>query len=102
MRITAKLIQIRDQTPVWTRQYDRQMSDLLILQGEITQENADDVELTLGVGKPRVLSKQPFLSYRGTGLKTRELLILCNARSARSAKKAQIAEVGYTAGTRPA
>ena len=48
VRITAQLIQMRDQTHLWARQYDRELSSLLALQGEIAQEIADGIQLTLG------------------------------------------------------
>ena len=47
VRITAQLIQVRDQTHVWTRQYDRQLTSLLVLQREIGQEIADQIQLAL-------------------------------------------------------
>jgi TolB-like protein/DNA-binding winged helix-turn-helix (wHTH) protein/Tfp pilus assembly protein PilF len=52
VRITAQLIQTRDQTHIWARQYDRELKGTLSLQGEIAQEIADEMELTLGKGKP--------------------------------------------------
>ena len=51
VRISAQLIQVRDQTPIWVRQYDRELSHLLALQGEIAQEIAGEIQLTLGDGK---------------------------------------------------
>jgi TolB-like protein/DNA-binding winged helix-turn-helix (wHTH) protein/Tfp pilus assembly protein PilF len=48
VRITAQLIQMRDQTPVWTEQYDRDVSNVLSLQGEIAQQIADEIQITLG------------------------------------------------------
>ena len=48
VRITAELIQMKDQTRVWARQYDRQLSSLLALQAEIAQEIAGEIQLTLG------------------------------------------------------
>lgn len=48
VRITAQLILTKDQTHVWSRQYDRELSSLLALQGEIAQEIADEIQLTLG------------------------------------------------------
>jgi TolB-like protein/DNA-binding winged helix-turn-helix (wHTH) protein len=48
VRVTAQLIQTRDQTHVWARQYDRELTGLLTLQAEIAQEIADEIELTLG------------------------------------------------------
>ena len=45
--ITAQLIQIKDQTHIWARQYDRDVSNLLALQAEIAQEIAAQIQLTL-------------------------------------------------------
>jgi TolB-like protein/DNA-binding winged helix-turn-helix (wHTH) protein/Tfp pilus assembly protein PilF len=51
VRISAQLIQMKDQTHLWSRQYDRELSSLLALQGEVAQEIADNVVLTLGDGR---------------------------------------------------
>ena len=48
VRISAQLIQMSDQTHVWARQYDRELSNLLALQGEIAKEIAREIKLTLG------------------------------------------------------
>jgi TolB-like protein/DNA-binding winged helix-turn-helix (wHTH) protein len=48
VRITAQLIQVKDQTHVWARQYDRELKNLLDVQAEIAQEVADEIRLTLG------------------------------------------------------
>ena len=48
VRITTKLINIKDQSHVWSRDYDRELTHLLSLQGEIAKEVADDIHLTLG------------------------------------------------------
>jgi TolB-like protein/Flp pilus assembly protein TadD len=48
VRISAKLIQARDQTPLWSRDYDRDEKSLLALQSEIAREIADEIQLTLG------------------------------------------------------
>ena len=47
LRITAQLIQLKDQTHLWARNYDRNADDLLAVQQEITQEIADELKLTL-------------------------------------------------------
>jgi TolB-like protein/DNA-binding winged helix-turn-helix (wHTH) protein/Tfp pilus assembly protein PilF len=47
LRITAQLIQLKDQTHLWARNYDRNATDLLAVQQEITQEIADELKLTL-------------------------------------------------------
>jgi len=46
--VTAQLVQVKDQTQIWARQYDRQLKNLLALQGEITGEIASQIDLTLG------------------------------------------------------
>jgi len=48
VRVTAQLVQMKDQTHIWSRQYDRELKSLLALQGEIAQETADEIMLTLG------------------------------------------------------
>jgi len=48
IRVTAQLIQTKDQTHVWARLYDRELKGLLQLQGEIAQEIADEIRVTLG------------------------------------------------------
>jgi TolB-like protein/DNA-binding winged helix-turn-helix (wHTH) protein/Flp pilus assembly protein TadD len=62
VRITAQLIQMRDQSHLWARQYDRELGNLLALQGEIAQEVADEIELALGGQKQVDVARQPALS----------------------------------------
>ena len=62
VRVTVQLIRVRDQTPVWSRQYDRQLRGLLILQREIGREVADQIQLTLGKHKSVEPGGQPPLS----------------------------------------
>jgi len=47
LRITAQLIEIKDQTHLWAHNYDRSANDLLAVQQEITQEIAEELKLTL-------------------------------------------------------
>ena len=53
VRITVQLVQMKDQTSVWSREYDRELSSFLTLQGEIAGEVADEMERTLGSGHKR-------------------------------------------------
>ena len=50
VRVTAQLVQMKDQTHIWSRQYDRELKSLLALQGEIARETADEIQLRLGQG----------------------------------------------------
>ena len=59
VRVSAQLIQVSDQTQLWTRQYDRELSGLLGLQDEITHEIADEIQLTLGEDKSTLAASRP-------------------------------------------
>jgi len=48
VRITTQLIQMKDQSHVWSQEYDRELVHLLSLQAEISKEVADEIHLTLG------------------------------------------------------
>jgi TolB-like protein/DNA-binding winged helix-turn-helix (wHTH) protein len=51
VRINAELIQVKDQVPLWSRQYDRELSNLLALQSEIAHEVGGEIRLALGDGR---------------------------------------------------
>lgn len=61
VRIAAQLIHVRDQTHIWSRQYDRELPGLLALQREIGQEIANQIQLALGKPKPSELARKPRL-----------------------------------------
>lgn len=48
VRITAQLIQVKDQTHLWAQQYDRGLQDLLVLQGEIARNISTEIRVALG------------------------------------------------------
>jgi TolB-like protein/DNA-binding winged helix-turn-helix (wHTH) protein/Flp pilus assembly protein TadD len=48
VRVTAQLVRASDQAHVWARQYDRELSSVLALQGEIAAEIADGIRTALG------------------------------------------------------
>jgi len=54
VRISAQLIQMKDQTHLWARQYDRELSHVLALQGEIAQDIATEIQAALGEPKRAV------------------------------------------------
>ncbi|MGA8214266.1 MAG: winged helix-turn-helix domain-containing protein [Candidatus Sulfotelmatobacter sp.] len=47
VRITAQLIQVKDQSHLWAREYDRDLGHLLELQAEIAREVANEIEFSL-------------------------------------------------------
>lgn len=65
VRVTAQLIRAQDQTHLWARQYDRELTDLLVLQGEIARETCDEIQAALGDHKRIAPASQPSLSPQG-------------------------------------
>ncbi|MGA7631332.1 MAG: tetratricopeptide repeat protein [Terriglobales bacterium] len=65
VRITAQLIQMRDQTHLWARQYDREPKDVLVVQSEIAKEISDEIQNALGEHRPIARVAQPTLSAEG-------------------------------------
>lgn len=59
VRISAQLIQTKDQSHVWTHQYDREEDNLLSLQAEIAQEISDAIQMTLGEHKSAETNPPP-------------------------------------------
>lgn len=52
VRITAQLVRVQGQTPVWSREYDRELAGLLTLQHDVAQEVADEMQVALSGGGP--------------------------------------------------
>jgi TolB-like protein/DNA-binding winged helix-turn-helix (wHTH) protein/Tfp pilus assembly protein PilF len=47
LRITAQLIQVKDQTHLWARDYDRRPQDILTVQDEVAVAVAEEIQLRL-------------------------------------------------------
>ncbi|MGB9068852.1 MAG: FlgO family outer membrane protein [Candidatus Acidiferrales bacterium] len=47
VRISAQLIQVKDQTQLWSHEYERDVNDLLLLQDEMGHEMADELRRSL-------------------------------------------------------
>ena len=60
VRVTAQLIRVADQTPIWSRQYDRKPADILTLQGELAQAIANEIQTSLG--RPALASRDDSVS----------------------------------------
>src|SRR5215471_18985032 len=69
LRITAQLIQVRDQSHVWAAEYDREMQSVLQLQSEVADAIGNEVRLQLApdqrvrAGKPRAVNPQAYEAY---------------------------------------
>lgn len=47
VRVSAQLIQVKDQTHLWAHSYEGELRDILSLQGEVAQAIANEVEIKL-------------------------------------------------------
>lgn len=59
VRITAQLIQVKDQTHLWARDYDRNLQDVLALQSDVAGEIAREIKLELTPEERTRLARQP-------------------------------------------
>jgi len=48
VRITAQLVKVKDQSPVWAQVYERDLEDVLVIEGDIAQEIALETGKVLG------------------------------------------------------
>jgi adenylate cyclase len=51
LRITAQLVQAADGLHIWSKTYDRELKDIFEVQEDIATSVADELKLTLGIGK---------------------------------------------------
>jgi TolB-like protein len=56
VRITAQLIQLKDQTQLWAETYERDLSDVLSVQADIAQAIAREINLALNLSQSARLS----------------------------------------------
>jgi tetratricopeptide (TPR) repeat protein len=59
VRITAQLVRTSDQAHVWAREYDRRLTSVLALQGEIAIAIADEIRGLLGQQPAAVVPPKP-------------------------------------------
>ena len=59
VRITAQLIQMKDQSHLWSRRYDRELKSTLALQSEIAQQIAGEIQQALGRDKFALATEPP-------------------------------------------
>jgi TolB-like protein len=69
VRITSRLVEVANQTHVWTQTYDRDFDDILTLQSEIAQAIAREIDIQLAPGEaarlahPRGISAEAHEAY---------------------------------------
>jgi TolB-like protein/DNA-binding winged helix-turn-helix (wHTH) protein len=61
VRITAQLIQVKDQTHLWARDYDRDLRDILALQSDVAGAIAREIKLRLSPEERTRLASRPAL-----------------------------------------
>src|SRR6266702_3556200 len=89
VRITVQLIQVRDQTDLWTESYDHELKDILALQDSVARTIADQIHITLTaepqtrLARPRQLEPAAHEAY----LKGR---YYWNKRTAESLQRASV------------
>jgi TolB-like protein/DNA-binding winged helix-turn-helix (wHTH) protein/Tfp pilus assembly protein PilF len=62
VRITAQLIQVKDQTHLWARDYDRNLRDILALQSDVASAIAQEIKLKLTSEERARLASTPALN----------------------------------------
>jgi TolB-like protein/DNA-binding winged helix-turn-helix (wHTH) protein/Flp pilus assembly protein TadD len=62
VRINAELIEVGGQQQLWVQQYDRELTNLLVVQAEIAREISDSIQLTLGSPEHSETVRQPTLT----------------------------------------
>lgn len=53
LRINAQLVRVRDDVPVWSGQYERELTDIFAIQDEISRGIVNSLRLKLGRGRRR-------------------------------------------------
>jgi len=62
VRVTAQLVQVRDQTHLWAESYDRRYDDILILQGDLARAVAKQIDVALTPSQATRLAGAPAIS----------------------------------------
>jgi TolB-like protein/DNA-binding winged helix-turn-helix (wHTH) protein/Tfp pilus assembly protein PilF len=57
VRITAQLIQVKDQTHLWAQDYDRDLGDVLTLEREVSGDVAREIQLELTSQRQAILTR---------------------------------------------
>jgi TolB-like protein/DNA-binding winged helix-turn-helix (wHTH) protein len=91
VRINAQLIQVKDQVPLWSRQYDRELNNLLALQDEIAYEVGGEIQSALGDG-PNTANGRAAIAAPATSYEAYDLYLkgryFWNKRNAQSFRQA--------------
>ena len=59
IRITAELIQVRDQTQLWANSYERELSGILALQSEVARQGGERAGAEAAAGRAGPARRRP-------------------------------------------
>jgi adenylate cyclase len=59
LRVNARLIRVRDDSPIWSGQFEREMTDVFAIQNEIARGIVHELRLNLGRGRWRYEANVP-------------------------------------------
>lgn len=85
LRIDAQLVRVRDDFPLWSARYDREMTDVFTIQDEISRGIVNSLRLKLGQGRRR---------YE-TSTEAYDLYLRARALETASSAKGRNYSVGY-------
>jgi eukaryotic-like serine/threonine-protein kinase len=74
LRVTAQLIKVADGFHLWSERYEREMTDIFAIQGDIAKAIADRLQVTFGTGTPLVIPSTDNLDAYHLYLKARHYL----------------------------
>ena len=58
IRVTARLMRVSDQSPIWSGQFDDKAKDVLVVQNAIAEQVADSLALNLSAGEKAALARR--------------------------------------------
>jgi TolB-like protein len=58
VRITVRLIDVRSQENLWSREYDRELKDIFFVQADVAQQVAEAMQVRLLAGEQRQIAKK--------------------------------------------
>src|SRR5439155_9788563 len=85
IRVSAQLIDARNDTHVWAEKYDRDLADVFAIQSEIAEKIADQLQAKLSPKEKSVISERPTsdLAAYDLYLRAKELIYEGNVNFAR-------------------
>src|SRR6266487_3253954 len=87
VRVSAQLIDARNDTHVWVEKYDRDLADVFVIQSEIAQKIADQLQAKLSPTEKSAISYRPTSDMVAYDLYLRAKELLYDVNSSRWRRK---------------